>query len=59
MDLIHLGIALASGVAIGGFFVCLGRTATPAGLWPLAISRTVFNLGEALLALGKSAEAAP
>lgn len=34
-------IALASGVAIGGFFVCLGRTATPAGLWPLAISRTV------------------
>ena len=34
-------IALASGVAIGGFFVCLGRTAAPAGLWPLAISRTV------------------
>ena len=34
-------IALASGVAIGGFFVCLGRTAAPAGLWPLAVSRTV------------------
>ena len=34
-------IALASGVAIGGFFVCLGRTQAPAGLWPLAISRTV------------------
>ncbi len=34
-------IALASGVAIGGFFVCLGQTASPAGLWPLAISRTV------------------
>ena len=34
-------IALASGVAIGGFFVCLGQTAAPDGLWPLAISRTV------------------
>ncbi|MEZ5418593.1 MAG: EamA family transporter [Vicinamibacterales bacterium] len=34
-------IALASGVAIGGFFVCLGQTAAPAGLWPLAVSRTV------------------
>lgn len=34
-------IALASGVAIGGFFVALGRTASPAGLWPLAVSRTV------------------
>ncbi len=34
-------IALASGVAIGGFFVCLSRTEAPAGLWPLAVSRTV------------------
>lgn len=34
-------IALASGVAVGGFFVCLGQTAAPAGLWPLAVSRTV------------------
>lgn len=34
-------IALVSGVAIGGFFVCLGRTAAPAGLWPLAVSRSV------------------
>jgi len=34
-------IALVSGVAIGAFFVCLGRTAAPAGLWPLAVSRTV------------------
>jgi uncharacterized membrane protein len=34
-------IALASGVAIGGFFVCLSRTQGPAGLWPLAISRSV------------------
>jgi len=34
-------IALVSGVAIGGFFVCLGQTAAPAGLWPLTVSRTV------------------
>lgn len=34
-------IALASGVAIGGFFVALGRTEAPAGLWPLAVSRSV------------------
>lgn len=34
-------IALASGVAIGGFFVCLGQTQAPAGLWPLAVSRSV------------------
>ncbi|MGE0812178.1 MAG: EamA family transporter [Vicinamibacterales bacterium] len=34
-------IALASGVAIGGFFVCLGQTAAPAGLWPLVASRGV------------------
>jgi drug/metabolite transporter (DMT)-like permease len=34
-------IALASGVAIGGFFVALGQTTSPAGLWPLAVSRTV------------------
>lgn len=34
-------IALASGVAIGGFFLCLARTAAPAGLWPLVVSRTV------------------
>ncbi|HUU35618.1 MAG TPA: EamA family transporter [Vicinamibacterales bacterium] len=45
-------IALASGVAIGGFFVCLGRTQAPAGLWPLAVSRAVsvsLFLGVALL----------
>ncbi len=34
-------IALASGVAIGGFFVCLSQTKAPAGLWPLAVSRSV------------------
>jgi uncharacterized membrane protein len=34
-------IALASGIAIGFFFVALGQTTSPAGLWPLAVSRTV------------------
>jgi uncharacterized membrane protein len=34
-------IALASGVAIGGFLVALGETSSAAGLWPLAVSRTV------------------
>jgi uncharacterized membrane protein len=34
-------VALASGVAIGGFFVALAQTAAAAMMWPLAISRTV------------------
>jgi uncharacterized membrane protein len=34
-------VALASGVAIGGFFVALGQTSAAAGLWPLAVSRAV------------------
>jgi uncharacterized membrane protein len=45
-------IALASGVAIGGFFVCLGQTASPAGLWPLAVSRTVSVTVFLLVAVG-------
>ena len=34
-------VALASGVAVGGFLVALGQTSSAAGLWPLAVSRTV------------------
>jgi uncharacterized membrane protein len=34
-------VALASGVAIGWFLVALGQTSAAAGLWPLAVSRTV------------------
>ena len=34
-------VALASGVAVGGFLVALGQTSAAAGLWPLAVSRTV------------------
>jgi uncharacterized membrane protein len=36
-----LRVALGSGVAIGGFLVSLGETSSAAGLWPLAVSRTV------------------
>jgi len=42
-------VALASGVAVGGFLVALGQTSAAAGLWPLAVSRlvsvTVFAAG--------------
>lgn len=34
-------VALASGVAVGGFFAALAQTSSGAVLWPLAISRTV------------------
>lgn len=34
-------VALASGVAVGGFFAALAQTSSSAVLWPLAISRTV------------------
>ena len=34
-----LGLAIASGVAIGFFFLALSRTSTTAGLWPLLFAR--------------------
>jgi uncharacterized membrane protein len=34
-------VALASGVAIGGFFACLAQTKAAAVLWPLVVSRAV------------------
>ncbi|HEU4647513.1 MAG TPA: EamA family transporter [Gemmatimonadales bacterium] len=45
-----LAIALASGVAIGGFLVCLARSGTQSGVWPLLISRCISTLGLALVA---------
>jgi len=45
-------IALASGVAIGAFLVCLARAGTRSGLWPLVVARassTVFLAAAALL----------
>ncbi len=44
-----VGIAIASGIAIGIFLVFLGRTGPSAGLWPLIAARVVavtfFTLG--------------
>lgn len=34
-----LGLALGSGVLIGGFFLALSRTTSEAGLWPLVAAR--------------------
>ncbi|HET6764212.1 MAG TPA: DMT family transporter, partial [Longimicrobiaceae bacterium] len=34
-------IALAAGIVIGVFYVCLSRTGTRAGLWPLLAARVV------------------
>jgi drug/metabolite transporter (DMT)-like permease len=36
-----LGLALASGVAIGFFFLSLARTGSDAGMWPLVSARAV------------------
>ena len=47
-----LGIALASGVAVGIFFLCLARTHTTAGMWPLLVARAtstaLFGVGAAV-----------
>jgi drug/metabolite transporter (DMT)-like permease len=34
-------LALASGIAIGAFYVCLGRTGPHAGAWPVVVARCV------------------
>jgi drug/metabolite transporter (DMT)-like permease len=39
-----IAIALASGVAIGAFFVCLARAGSASGLWPLLIARAASTL---------------
>lgn len=36
-----IGTALAAGVAIGLFFLCLAKTGPAAGMWPLLVSRLV------------------
>ena len=45
-------VALASGVAVGGFLVALGETSAAAGLWPLAVSRVVSVTLFSAMALG-------
>jgi len=51
-----IGTALAAGVAIGLFFLCLARTRTEAGMWPLLVSRSVSVTLFVIIALagGKS-----
>lgn len=48
-----LGLALASGVAIGLFYLALARTSADAGLWPLLFARmtSVLLFGSLVLAL--------
>jgi uncharacterized membrane protein len=49
-----VAIGLASGVAIGGFFVCLARAGSESGLWPLVIARAASTL--ALIAAARVAK---
>jgi drug/metabolite transporter (DMT)-like permease len=39
-----IGVALLSGVAIGGFYLALARTAPAAGLWPLLAARATSSI---------------
>jgi len=50
------GIALLSGIAIGGFFLSLARASADAGLWPLLVARgsSVALFGAILMARGHS-----
>jgi drug/metabolite transporter (DMT)-like permease len=44
-------IAIASGIAIGGFFLALARTAPAAGMWPLLAARGMSALLFAVMVL--------
>jgi len=47
-----IGLALASGVAIGLFFLALAQTSAAAGLWPLLASRGLSMLVFGAIAAG-------
>jgi drug/metabolite transporter (DMT)-like permease len=47
-----VGTALASGVAIGFFFLALAQTRTEAGMWPLVASRSLSVLLFGVAAIG-------
>lgn len=51
-----VGTALASGVAIGFFFLTLAQTASAAGMWPLLVARlvSVALFGAVAMASGRS-----
>ena len=46
-----LGLALLSGVAIGGFFLALARTSPASGMWPLLSSRGLAVVLFAIVAI--------
>ena len=51
-----LGLAIASGVAIGFFFLALSRTSASAGLWPLLFARvsSVVFFGALIFGMGRT-----
>jgi drug/metabolite transporter (DMT)-like permease len=51
-----LGLALLSGLAIGGFYLSLARSSPDAGLWPLLVSRgsSVALFGVTAMVRGRS-----
>lgn len=51
-----LGLALLSGIAIGGFFLSLARASADAGLWPLLVARgsSVALFGAIVMMRGRS-----
>ncbi len=51
-----LGIAVASGICIGVFLVCLQRTGPAAGLWPLAAARATSVGLFVVIAMARGAE---
>lgn len=48
-----MGLALVSGVLIGGFLVAIGRLPPGGGLWPLAIARATGTLTIGAVALAR------
>jgi drug/metabolite transporter (DMT)-like permease len=51
-----LGLALLSGIAIGGFYLSLSRASADAGLWPLLVARasSVALFGMMVMVRGRS-----
>ena len=44
-------LALISGIAIGGFYICLKQTRIAAGAWPILAARTVSSSGLAVIGI--------
>ncbi|MCC6348802.1 MAG: DMT family transporter [Candidatus Eisenbacteria bacterium] len=52
-----LATAVASGLFVGGFLVCIGRIPAGSGLWPLALARAVGTVALSLALLARRGEA--